>query len=84
MTNPIDQRRLRDGAAAEAIGEPDTIETLEKAIEQAWDGVAAMQSLDDLGSPEANNEAMAQGDRLIQQARRYEARLAALRGQSNG
>lgn len=59
----VTQRRLREGAKALSSGPP--------SIEELGDAVAAMQSLDDLGSPEANQRAMEVLDELM---RRYDAR----------
>jgi hypothetical protein len=49
----IDRRRLRDGAAASGLGEPQTREEVKEQLQQLADGIRAMQSLDDLG-PEEN------------------------------
>ena len=58
MASKIDQRRLRDGAIGFQVptggGE---LAELRRRREQLFDAVLAMQSLDDLGSVEANNAA---------------------------
>lgn len=68
MVSRIDQRRLNDGASAGALSEPQTLAEAKAKLERLGDAVAAMQSLDDLGSPEANKAAMADADALM---RRY-------------
>ena len=57
MVSKIDQRRLNDGAEAATLGEPETIEDIGGQIETISDGILALQSLDDLGSEEANDDA---------------------------
>ncbi len=60
MTTPLDRRRLRDG---ELAAQTDTnyqamsVGQLILALAQLHDGIAALQSTDDLGSPEANDAA---------------------------
>lgn len=66
---PVDQRRLRDGAAALAIEAPRTRAEAEAQREQISNAIAAMQSLDDLGEA-GNRQAMRDLDELI---RRYDA-----------
>ena len=58
MPSPIDQRRLRDGALALEVStrEPKTADEIRRQLEIVGDGIAALQSLDDLG-PEANARA---------------------------
>jgi len=61
MSNPpsmIDQRRLRDGAKALEVSarEPATADDVESQLEVVSAGIAALQSLDDLGE-EANARA---------------------------
>jgi NTP pyrophosphatase (non-canonical NTP hydrolase) len=71
MSSSIDQRRLRDGAAALAASNeaPRTRAEAEAQRAQISDAIAAMQSLDDLGV-EGNRQAMRDLDDLI---RRYDA-----------
>lgn len=71
MVTAIDKRRLRDGFRAEALldQEPQSPEELKEHLEILSDGIVAMQSLDDLGSPAANQAAMEQMRALF---RRYE------------
>lgn len=67
----ITNRRLNDGQEALAAKVPKT-KNLQELIDyrnQLHDGIAALQSLDDLGSEEANNAAW--GDMLALQ-RRYD------------
>ena len=54
MSSQIDRRRLRDGAEAFALSEPQTLEEMEKTLQALWQGAVALQSTDDMGSPEAN------------------------------
>ena len=67
----VDQRRLRDAAAALDISAkvPQTRAEAEAQLWQLHDAIAAMQSLDDLGE-EGNRQAMKDHDELL---RRYEA-----------
>ncbi len=57
----IDKRRLRDGATATALLDVPlgsmTLQQLQELREVLRDGAVALQSLDDLGSPEANDAA---------------------------
>ena len=71
----IDQRRLRDGAAALAASvEPaGTLDELAKQIETVSAGIAAMQSLDDLG-PEENARAYRDEQELWLRLKMLEAR----------
>jgi hypothetical protein len=75
----IDQRRLRDGAAALAASvEPaGTIDGLAQQIETVSAGIAAMQSLDDLG-PEANVRAHRDEQELWRRLKMLEARQVEL------
>ena len=64
--HPVTQRRLRDGDRASGVST--TAEDLAKLSlpellalkEVVFDGAVALQSLDDLGSPEANDAAWLQ------------------------
>lgn len=83
MTKPpsmIDQRRLRDGAAAlEASSrEGKTADEIRRQIELIHDGIAALQSLDDLG-PEANERAYQDERALWKRLKALEARLTQLK-----
>lgn len=50
-----DERRLRDGATAAALpADPQTAEEIRSQLVTLHDGICALQSTDDLGSPEAN------------------------------
>lgn len=53
----IDMRRLRNGERGKAIILSDNIDKLEEQIDTLHDATVAMQSLDNLGSPEANQQA---------------------------
>ena len=64
----IDERRLRDGAAAFALPVPSSRESVLAQIESLGDAIRALQSLDDLGSPEANKRA--DDEMLLLQKRR--------------
>lgn len=59
MVSVVDRRRLRDGAEAlvQDPNTPKTIAEMEAQLRVLWDGATALQSLDDLGSPEANQKA---------------------------
>lgn len=71
MPSIIDQRRLRDGAhALEVSGrEPETTDEIRSQLEVVGAGIAALQSLDDLGA-EANARAYCDEQVLW---KRYEA-----------
>ena len=56
MPSQVDRRRLRDGAEALALPEPKTLEEMEAQLQILWDGAVALQSTDDLGSLEANQQ----------------------------
>lgn len=59
MISQVDQRRLGDGAKALALPELDTTDKMQLSarLYELHDAIAAMQSLDDLGSSEANQQA---------------------------
>jgi len=57
MLSSIDQRRLNGGARAMALEEPRTLREIEEQISAIYAGAVALQSMDDLGSPEANQRA---------------------------
>ena len=77
----IDQRRLRDGAAALAISSQaaETIDEVRRQLSTVHDGIAALQSLDDLG-PEANAQASDDEQELWKRMKTLEQRLAQLEG----
>ncbi|OGM96449.1 MAG: hypothetical protein A3B86_03270 [Candidatus Yanofskybacteria bacterium RIFCSPHIGHO2_02_FULL_38_22b] len=70
MTSRVDRRRLRDGAEALAMSEPQTLEEMERTLQNLWDGAVALQSTDDQGSPEANE---AVWNNMLELQRRAEA-----------
>jgi hypothetical protein len=84
MPSAIDQRRLRDGAAAlEASGKPaETIDEIRRQISSVHDGIAALQSLDDLGA-EANERADRDQQELWKRMKVLEARLKQLEGKAD-
>ena len=59
--HPVTKRRLRDGETAAAVPTEDlgnlTLAQLQTLRQTVFDGALAMQSLDDLGSAEANEAA---------------------------
>lgn len=57
MPTAIDQRRLRNGAEAAALPEVSALEQKKRQLWHLHDGVCALQSLNDLGSPEENQRA---------------------------
>jgi len=60
MPSKVDQRRLRDGARGLALStdlKSLSVEELQALYNELYDAACAMQSLDDLGSPEANDRA---------------------------
>ena len=67
MPTKLDMRRLNDGAKASRLlaQDPKTIDECRSQIEELSDAIAAMQSLDDLGSAEANQRAMDDMDALL-------------------
>jgi len=77
----IDQRRLRDGVAAlDVSSQPaETIDDLREQIEVVHDGIAALQSLDDLGA-EANARAYLDEQELWKRMKVLEQRLKELEG----
>lgn len=59
MPSAVDQRRLGDGARAKARGEelPDKLNDLISLRDELHSAICALQSLDDLGSEQANQAA---------------------------
>lgn len=81
-----DERRLRDGASA--LREPTnyeamSIKELRALRERLGDGARALQSMDDLGSPEANQRAWADMQELMKRLAAVEATIAS-RGTKTG
>lgn len=74
MASQVDERRLRDVAAALALPEPATAQERQAQLWTIGAAIAASQSLDDLGE-EANRKAY---DDQLELWRRYD-RLKALR-----
>lgn len=81
MPNSVDRRRLRDGAGALALPEPKTLEEMKAQLQVLWDGAVALQSTDDLGSPEANEKTWNDMLELQQRAQTLEKRIEELKGQ---
>ena len=82
MPSPIDQRRLRDGAHALDVSTrvPDTIDEVRRQLDVVHDGIAALQSLDDLG-PEANARAERDQQELWRRMEVLKARFRQLEGE---
>ena len=70
MPGRVDRRRLRDGAEALALPEPKTLKEMETQLQALWDGAVALQSTDDMGSPEANKQVY---DDMLELQRRAQA-----------
>lgn len=70
----VTKRRLRDGAKGMSVGVMDlqesSVEDLQRKYSSLSDSIVALQSLDDLGSPEANQEAW---DDMIELSKRCKA-----------
>ena len=83
MPSAIDQRRLRDGATALEVSarQPETIDEVRQQISTVHDGIAALQSLDDLG-PEANERAERDQQELWKRMKVLERRLKDLEGKA--
>ena len=83
MSRPtkVDQRRLADGAEAlrQSRRDPQTIEQAREIYESLSDGIRALQSMDDLGSPEANEAAWDDMLYLEKERRTLEAKWPKLR-----
>ncbi|HSX22895.1 MAG TPA: hypothetical protein VLE97_09000 [Gaiellaceae bacterium] len=77
----IDARRLRDGATALDVSSrpAETAAEIRAQIESIHDGIAALQSLDDLG-PEANAQAQRDEEELWKRMKELERRLQDLEG----
>jgi hypothetical protein len=70
VPSKIDERRLRDGAEAMALPAPRTLDEARNYVSVLHDGMVALQSLDDLGSEDANRRAW---DDMLELERRSEA-----------
>jgi hypothetical protein len=70
MPTPVDRRRLRDGAEALALPEPRTLDEMKAQLQALMDGAVALQSTDDMGSPEANERVWKD---MMELQRRHEA-----------
>lgn len=81
MVSTVDRRRLRDGAEALTRDQdaPKTVEEMEAQLQALWDGAVALQSLDDLGSPEANEKAWNDMMELQRRAQALEEKLRVLK-----
>ena len=75
MASRIDRRRLRDGAEALALSEPKTLEEMEAQLQALWAGAVALQSTDDQGSPEANEQVFNHMLELQQRAQALEKKI---------
>lgn len=75
MPTQIDRRRLRDGARALALPVPQTDAEIREQLPVILDAIRAMQSLDDLGSEEANGKAWDDLGQLEARYRQYRQRL---------
>ena len=76
MTTTHDKRRLADGDRAKGLAKPKTAKEIQQQLEFLSDGIRALPSLDDLGSPEANQRAW---DDMLELQRRSDALKAALK-----
>jgi ABC-type phosphate transport system auxiliary subunit len=79
----IDQRRLRDGSTALVVSDRmgETIDLVRAQLEAVGVGIAALQSLDDLGS-EANERAERDQQELWKRMKALEQRLKDLEGKA--
>jgi hypothetical protein len=79
VPSAVDQRRLRDGARALAGSDTpgQTADELRRQIDSVAAGIAAMQSLDDLG-PEGNARALEDQKALWDRLRELEQLLKEL------
>lgn len=71
MPSAVDKRRLKDGQEALELGTdlPTDLGELQTLRDQLHDGVAALQSTDDLGSEAANQAAW---DDMLELQKRYQ------------
>ena len=83
MTSAIDYRRLQSGATALVVSDRmgETIDLVRAQLEAVGVGIAALQSLDDLG-PEANERAARDEQELWKRMKVLEQRLKDLEGKA--
>jgi hypothetical protein len=84
MLSPIDARRLRDGARAlelSSAAAPTSRDEIRQQLSSLYEGMVALQSLDDLG-PEGNAKAAHDLQELGRRYRVLEERLATLEGKA--
>jgi len=83
MPSAIDHRRLRDGATALVVSDRmgETIDVVRAQLEDVVAGIAALQSLDDLG-PEANERAEHDQQELWKRMKALEQRLKGIEGKA--
>lgn len=81
MASQVDRRRLRDGAEALTLSEPKTLKEMEDQLQVLWDGAVALQSTDDMGSPEANEKVWNDMLELQQRAQALEKKIEQLKKQ---
>ena len=79
MPNPTDRRRLNDGARAMSLPEPKNLKEMEEQLGVIEDGALALQSMDDLGSPEANDKAWNDMLKLQKRAEALRAKIKKLK-----
>lgn len=72
---PRDVLRLKKGAAALALPEPQTLADMKARLPVLHEAICAMQSLDDLGSDDANRQALADMDELQERCRALGLRI---------
>lgn len=77
----LDRRRLDDGARGLMLPMPEDPAGLTAYLREMRDSLTAMQSLDDLGSVEANEAASRDHDELLARYLAAERRLAELKGE---
>lgn len=75
MVSHIDQQRLATGSRAMRLAPARTLAAKKGQLAQLWDAARAMQSLDDLGSPAANEKAMRDMDELMRRAQALEQEI---------
>lgn len=76
----VDRRRLRDGARAKELREPQTRAELEATLAELHAGIAALQSTDDLGTDEANDACWKDMLELERRYKDYSERLKNWKG----
>jgi len=82
MPSQVDRRRLRDGAEALSLSEPQTLKEMERTLQALWDGAVALQSTDDMGSPEANQQVWNDMLELQRRAEALEKKIKELKNQN--